>query len=284
MNPVLVTGATGTIGRELVSALRAAGTPFDVLGSRPAAVDRGVATRVARYEQADELAAAFRGVDTLFVLLPLVPNKLELARHVAAAARTAGVRHVVRASGAGADPASPFALPRLQGQVDDLFASTGVATTFLRNAGFMQNYVGLLGPAVRAGELVAASADAPQSLIDARDIAAVAARVLAAPAAHAGQAYTLTGGEALTDSQRAAIFGRVLGRPVRFTEIPVEVADATMRDAWHLPVPMVEWLGSLNRIVSAGYASGVSPDVERVLGRPPIGFESFVRDHRAAWA
>lgn len=282
---LLIAGAAGTIGRALCAELARGGVAFDVLSSRADAALPAGATRVrvGDYARPDMLAAAFEGVDTLFLVLPLVPGKRDLARHVAAAARAAGVRRIVRASGAGADPASPYALPRLQGEVDAILETSGAACTFLLNAGFMQNDTTFGAAMVRAGSIVAATGDQPQSLVDVRDIAAVAATVLRDPAAHAGQRYTLTGGEALTDSQRAAVYTRVLGRPVTFQAMPVDTAERQMREAWHLPEPMVEALGSLNRLISAGHAARVSPDVERLLGREPLRFEAFVRDHRAAW-
>jgi uncharacterized protein YbjT (DUF2867 family) len=267
---ILLTGSTGTIGSQLVRQLTTAGTPFDVL-------PRGV-----RYEDADALARAFEGAETLFVLLPLVPQKVALARNVAAAARRAGVKHIVRSSGAGADAQAGFSLPRLQGTIDQLLADTGIATTFLRPSAFMQNYASWLAGMVRQGVLHGATADAPQSLVDARDIAAVAARVLQAPAPHAGQAYTLTGPQALTDSQCAEILGKVLGRTVRFQPVALEAGDESLR-AMGLPAEVVDWLASLNRIVSAGYAAGVTDDVARITGRPATSFARFAADHAAAW-
>ncbi len=279
MSRILITGASGTIGRHLVQSLTAQGTPFEVMRSKPVADGR---TRVGSYDDVASLTAAFADIDTLFVLLPLTPNKLTHARHVAAAAKTAGVSHIVRSSGAGADPAAGFALPRLQGQVDEILASTGLATTFLRPAGFMQNYLSFMADMVRGGMIYGATADAAQSLIDARDIAAVAARVLVNPAPHAGQAYTLTGGEALTDSQRAAVLSQALGRPVGFTAIAPQAATDAMRQMG-MPDELVSWMASLNELVSAGYAAGISPDVQNLLGRAPIGFAQFAAEHQAAW-
>jgi uncharacterized protein YbjT (DUF2867 family) len=283
-NNILVTGATGTIGSELVRQLQAAGADFDVMTSKPGAHPLGAQrTRVASFESVPQLERAFAGIDTLFVLLPLVPNKLELACNAAQAAKAVGVKHIVRASGAGADAQAGFALPKLQGQIDDIFASSGIPSTFLRNAGFMQNYLTFMTPMVRSGHLYAATNDAPQSLIDVRDIAAVAAKILQAPASHAGRAYTLTGGEALTDSQRVALLSKVLEKPVDYTAIPVAQASATMRDEWKMPAPMVEWMDSLNTLVGLGYASGVSGDVAALLGREPIRFEQFAQDHASHW-
>jgi uncharacterized protein YbjT (DUF2867 family) len=192
MAKLLLTGATGTIGQALLETLTAQGTDFEVMSSKPLSEINGTAVRnrQASFDDLTALTQAFQGIDTLFVLLPLTANKLALASNVAQAAKAAGVKHIVRSSGAGADAQSAFALPKLQGQVDDILANTGIPCTFLRNAGFMQNYITYTAAQVKAGMLYAASADAAQSLIDVRDIAAVAARVLSAPAAHAGKAYT----------------------------------------------------------------------------------------------
>jgi len=278
MNKILVTGASGNIGAPLVEALRAMGADFEVMRSK--AVE-GSAARVASFSDVASLEKAFAGIDTLFVLLPLVPNKLELARNVAQAAKAAGVKHIVRSSGAGADPHAAFALPRLQGSIDQVFVDTGIATTFLRPAGFMQNYSGYMVGMVKAGTVYGATADAPQSLIDVRDIAAVAAIVLTNPQAHAGKAYTLTGGEALTDSQRMQILSEVLGRTVSFVEVSQEAGTASMVQMG-MPPSIVEWLTSLNMLIAAGYAGAISPDVQDLLGRPAIGFKQFAVDYQGA--
>ncbi len=279
---ILVAGAAGTIGTQLVRELKAASAPFEVMTSRDVPHIDGVPARRASYDNVASLTRAFSGVDTLFVLLPLVPHKLQLARNVAEAARAAGVRHIVRSSGAGADANAGFSLPRLQGQIDDILAATGIATTFLRPAGFMQNYTTFYAGMVKDGMVYGATADAPQSLVDARDIAAVAARVLLDPAPHAGKAYTLTSDEALTDSQRVDILSKVLGRPVGFTAVPLAAGEDSMR-AMGMPAELVDWMGSLNAIISAGYASGTTGDVEALLGRQPIRFAQFARDYAASW-
>ncbi len=280
-NTILVTGASGNIGKPLVQTLQSAGASFAVMRSKPTA-DAGPATQVADFSDVAALTQAFTGFHTLFVLLPLVPNKLELARNVAAAAKAAGVQHIVRASGAGADATSPFALPRLQGQIDDVLTATGIPCTFLRNAGFMQNYSTYQTQAIKDGSIYMADNGQAQSLIDARDIAAVAALVLQAPASHAGKAYTLTGGESLTGTQAAAAISTAVGHAVKHISVPPEAAVATMQQ-WGMPTFMIEVMDSLNRIVSAGYAAPVSPDTERLLGRKPRGFAAYVAEHAAAW-
>ena len=279
MNKILITGASGNIGTPLIHTLRSQGEDFEIMRSR---ADSDGTTRVASFADVASLKTAFAGIDTLFVLLPLVPNKVELAKNVAEAAKSAGVKNIVRSSGAGADVHAGFALPRLQGTIDKIFEDTGIASTFLRPAGFMQNYSGFMAGMVKAGTFYGATADAVQSLIAVRDIAAVAATVLTQPQAHAGKAYTLTGGEALTDSQRVRVMSEVLGRAVSFVEVSQEAGRASMAQMG-MPESLVDWLDSLNALVSAGHAAGISPDVQTLLGRAPIGFRQFVQDFREKW-
>ena len=278
-NRILVTGASGTIGSTLVKLLSEAGANFEILRSKGAAAP---GTRVASYEDVAALTEAFRGIDTLFLLFPLVENKLQLAKHAAAAAKAAGVKHIVRSSGAGADATSAFALPRLQGEIDAVLAATGIPSTFIRPAGFMQNFATFMAGQVQGGTVYAAQGEAAQSLIDARDIAAVAAKILLNPAPHAGRAYTLTGGESLTTQQVLDGIGAAAGHPVKYQPVRFEDAVAAM-NGMGMPGWMVALFDSLNRIVSAGYAAGVSPDVEQLLGRKPITVTQFARDHAAAW-
>ncbi len=276
---ILVTGASGNIGTALVSQLRAAGTPYSVLRSQGAA---DASTRVASYGDVDALTRALEGVDTLFLLLPLVENKRQLAKNAATAAKRAGVKHIVRSSGAGADSASSFALPRLQGQVDEILAASGIATTFIRPAGFMQKYATFMTGQVKQGTVYAAHGDAAQSLVDVRDIAAAAAAVLHNPAAHAGKAYTLTGGESLTTEQFVYEISQAIGKPVTYQSVSfAQAADAMVGIGF--PGWLVELMDSLNRIVAAGYASSISPDTAQLIGHAPITAKAFARDHAALW-
>jgi uncharacterized protein YbjT (DUF2867 family) len=281
-NKILVTGATGNIGSALVHELKATGADFAVMTSKPDTAIAGVETRHGDFGNVASLTAAFNGIDTVFLLFPLVENKVELARNAAAAAMAVGVKHIVRSSGAGADSASTFALPKLQGEVDEVLAATGIPTTFLRPAGFMQNYVTYQSQAIKDGTIYMADGGQAQSLVDTRDIAAVAARVLVSPSAHAGKAYTLTGGDAFTGEQASATISAALGKPVAHVSVPTEAAVATMNQ-WGMPPFIVNVMDSLNKIISAGYASGVSPDVENILGRRPRTFAAFVDENVGAW-
>jgi uncharacterized protein YbjT (DUF2867 family) len=283
-NKILVTGASGNIGAPLVKELQTLGADFVILRSKPVTSNTvsNIETRVADFTDVAALTKAFSGIDTLFLLFPLVENKIELAKNAAAAAKTAGVKHIVRSSGAGADSSSTFALPKLQGTIDDLLAATGIPTTFLRPGGFMQNYVAYQSQAIKDGTIYMADGGKPQALIDARDIAAVAARVLTSPSTHAGKAYMLTGGEDFTGAQAAETISKALGKSVQHVSIPTETAVATMNQ-WGMPPFIINVVDSLNKIVSAGYASGVSPNAENILGRKPRTFAALVNENVGAW-
>jgi NAD(P)H dehydrogenase (quinone) len=278
MNHILVTGASGTIGSALIETLRNQGADFAVMSSR-----KGIPGAVfGDFAVVDSLKAAFAGVDTLFLLLPLVPDKLQLAANAVAAAQAAGVRHIVRSSGAGADAQSLLSLGRLQGQIDDMVVASGIPCTLLRPVGFMQNWIHHNAGQVRAGTFHAPHGDAAQSMVDVRDIAEAAAVVLADPAAHAGRAYTLTGDDTLTSSQVVAVLSAATGREIRYVDVP-ETAAVQAMTGMGLPAVVIDWLMSLNHAIKQGWTAGTTDDVQRLTGHPPRRFVDFAAEHRAAW-
>jgi uncharacterized protein YbjT (DUF2867 family) len=276
MNRILVTGATGTIGRHLVQRLRALNANFKIMSSQPGADVQ------ADFADPASLRRAFADVDTLFLLLPLVPHKLDLVRNAVAAAQAAGVKHIVRSSGAGADPASPNALAALQGEIDAVVAASGIAHTFLRPMGFMQNWASFAAGQVKAGAFYAPQGQGAQSLIDARDIADAAAAVLVDPAPHAGRAYTLTGAEALTNDQQLALISHATGKTVRYADVPEATAQAAMQEMGMPPV-MVAWFMGLHMAVKNGWVAAVTDDVRLLTGHPPRRFADFAAENRPAW-
>jgi NAD(P)H dehydrogenase (quinone) len=282
MNRILVTGASGTIGSALVAQLRSRGADFAVMRSKLGAELPGVPTVVGDFADPASLQRAFAGVHTLFLLLPLVPHKLELARNAVAAAKAAGVQHIVRSSGAGADPDSPVALARLQGSIDALVAGSGIGHTFLRPNGFMQNLVSFQAGQIKSGTVYAPHGQGAASLVDARDIADCAAAVLVDPAPHAGKAYTLTGATATTDAQQLALISAAIGRTVNYVDVPEAAAEQAMRGMGMPPV-MIEWFMSLNHVIKQGWAAGITDDVQRLSGHAPRRLEDYVRENAAAW-
>jgi uncharacterized protein YbjT (DUF2867 family) len=275
--PLLITGATGTIGSELVKALAARGADFAVMSSKP-----GPGRVHGDFADPASLRLAFAGVNTLFLLFPLNPDSLQLARNAVEAAQAAGVKHIVRSSGAGADANSPVAIAKLQGSIDALIEASGIAYTLLRPNGFMQNWVNFYAGQLKAGSYTAPHGEAGISVVDVRDIADVAATVLLNPSAHIGQVYTLTGGEALSTRRQVATLATAAGRVIDYADITDTEAEAGLR-AWGLPDVMVSYFMSLNHVYKQGWAAGVSPDVERLTGHAPRRFADFAKENSAAF-
>ncbi len=278
---VLVTGATGHIGSALVERLQQAGASV-IAGSPSGRAVAGAPGRAIDFANPATLRQAFEGVDTLFLLFPLVPNKVHLARNAVVAAKAAGVKHIVRSSGAGADPASPMAIGRLQGEIDQLVIDSGLPFTLLRPNSFMQNWVNYYAGMVKGGQVYLSHGQASTAFVDVADIADVAAVVLQNPAAHAGKAYTLTGPQALSVSEVLAAIAKAGGHAAQYVPVNEEAAVASMKqmgmDDWTVGI-----MSSLNQVIANGWAAGVSGDVQAVTGHAPRDFAAFARDNAAAW-
>lgn len=255
-SPILITGASGTIGKELVKQRQARGADFAVMSSKPATVVGGIPAVRGDFADVASLRQAFAGVQTLFLLFPFTPDSLDLARNAVEAAQAAGVKHIVRSSGAGAQAGSPVAIADLQGRIDAMIERSGIAYTLLRPAGFMQNWVNFYAGQIKAGSYAAAPGDAAITMVDVRDIAEVAAIILTNPAAHAGRAYTLTGGEALSTGEQVAMIARAIGRPVRYEAISAEQAEAALRGQG-LSAAQIALYSSLAHVYSQGWAAGL---------------------------
>jgi len=274
-NRILVTGASGNIGRELVQQLKTRGADFAVMSSKP-----GDGKVHGDFADRASLERAFNGFDTLFLLLPLVPNKVALAKNAVAAAQAAGVRHIVRSSGLGADANSAVSLAKLQGTIDALVADSGIAHTFIRPAGFMQNWVNFHAAQLEAGTFYAPNGNGAQSLIDTRDIAESAAVILMNPSAHAGRAYNLTGGESLTNQQMLDIIGKAAGHPVAYVDVPESAAREAMAG---MPPVMIDWFLSLHHVIKQGWAAAISDDVHTLTGHAPRRLADFAAENAGAW-
>ncbi|MCA6236228.1 MAG: NmrA family NAD(P)-binding protein, partial [Phenylobacterium sp.] len=250
-NRILVTGAAGNIGAEIVKRLQARKADFAVMTHASGGAPAGAGETQGDFLDPASLRRAFEGVDTLFLLFPLVTEMPRMAANAVAAAKAAGVRHIVRSSGAGADAASPAAIAKVHGEIDALIRNSGIPFTLLLPTSFMQNLVNFYGAAIRDGALYAPRGDGATAVIDVRDIADVAVEVLTHPAAHAGQSYTLTGPENLTDAQMVSAIARQIGRDVRYVDVP-ETAAVDSLTRMGSPPQVIEWLMSLNHVIKQG--------------------------------
>ena len=224
------------------------------------------------------VGAALKGVDGVFLNSSSLAGFIDLQRPVIDAAAAAGVGHLVRLSVAGAAPDSTTSYGRGHFALDQHLKDSTLSWTILQPTSFMQN---LLSNAetIRGGAIYASAGDGQVAMIDARDIADVAAAVLTW-GGHTGESLALTGGQALTYDEIAAAFAAELGHDVQYHDVPPEVTRDNLL-GYGLPAGQVEDIIALFAIFRAGYASTVTPTVAEILGRPPRSLSTFVHDHRS---
>jgi uncharacterized protein YbjT (DUF2867 family) len=280
---ILVTGPTGNIGRHLVDELVRSGVRIRALvhGAEYARElsDRGVDVVVGSFEDRAALDRALTGVERLFLLSPPgVEQMIEQQTAVVDRAAAAGVAHVVKQSSIAADEDTEAAIIRAHRRIEEHIERSGLRWTHLRPNWFMQNELAQ-ADSIAADGLFFAPDVTRVSMIDARDVAAVAARVLTGEG-HEGRAYVLTGPESLSYQDVADRYSRVLGRPVRWSEVTFERARESMLEAGLPEVLASGFTQVLARYRDGGITATTSPEVERLVGRPPHTFEEFLVEHR----
>lgn len=283
---ILITGGTGTTGRELVAELQRSGAAsVRALVRDPARAsfirEAGFETVEGDFDRPETLDAALEGVETALLLTPPSPLTYAYQRDFIESAKRAGVRRVVKLSAIGADADAPEGFGKWHGQAEEFLKASGLEWTILRPNFFMQNLLGQAHTVATQGAIYQPGGDARASLIDARDIASVAARALT-DAGHEGKTYTLTGPEALSYGEAAARISEATGRPVRYVAItPEQFREGAL--AGGLPEWLVSALELLNELFASGGAAEITDDVRRVGGREPKTFDEFARDHAAAF-
>src|SRR6266404_6845697 len=229
---VLVTGATGTVGRDVAKQLSRKGP----------AVRAGVRDQVkARKRFGDEIdlvtfdfqdvgsfGGALDGVKKVFLLPPLTPSQVELANAFVDAAKRAGVRHIVKLSAIGADAAPPFTVGKWHAANEQHIRESGLGFTFLRPNSFMQNFTTYFPP--RDGAIYLPWGNGTASFVDTRNIASVAAEALTSNGDEE-KIYILTGPAALGIAEVVQILSEVAGREFKYVDVPEEAARDGMLQA-----------------------------------------------------
>ncbi|MEU4340764.1 NAD(P)H-binding protein [Nocardia sp. NPDC023852] len=279
---IVVTGATGNVGRTLVQTLAEAGEQVIAVsrGSQDIALPDGVRHQRADLTELDTLSPAFAGAKALFLHDTGTSAHLMNPRAVLELAAAGGVERIVQLSSQGVVTRPQSASHGNLGQsFEDAVRESGMEWTILRPGGFASNAFAWV-ESVRGHRAVAAPfGDIGLPIIDPSDIAEVAAAVLC-EAGHAGQSYELTGPTLSTPRQRAAAIGATLGEPIEFIEQTRAEARAQMLR--FMPESVVETTLTILGAPTAA-EQRISPDVEKVLGRAPRTFEDWARRNIAAF-
>jgi uncharacterized protein YbjT (DUF2867 family) len=276
MKRILFTGATGNVGRQVVSQLLATDARVRALTRNPEAASLPPAVEVVRGDLTapQTLDESLDGVDAVFLVWTAPPGSVQAA--VDRIARHA--RRLVLLTSPHQTPhplfQQPNPLAKMHAEIERLIEASGLRWTFLRPGMFAANALSWWAPQIRAGDVVRwPYADAPTAPIHERDIAAVAVRALLEDG-HDGAEYVLTGPQSLSQREQVATIGEVIGKPLRFEELS---PDEARRELGFPPAPLNMLLAAWAAAI--GQPALVTSTVAEVTGRPARTFRAWVTDH-----
>jgi NAD(P)H dehydrogenase (quinone) len=269
-----LTGVTGHLGNRVRELLPDTGQPLVLLARTPSRVVVGAGEEVRPCDFADQAGAAraLEGVDTLLMVSAAeAVDRLDQHRAFVRAAASAGVQQVVYTSFQGAAQDCTFTLGRDHWATELAIREAGLGFTFLRDS-FYADFLPLMA---QDGVIRGPAGDGRVAAVARDDVAAVAAAVLADPASHLGSSYDLTGPEAITLSEGAAIVAEVTGVPTRYVDETLAEAYAS-RASYGAPDWQVDAWVSTYTAIAAGEVAAVSDAVPRITGRPATSLRELL--------
>ena len=274
---ILVTGATGTVGREVVAQLLVAGEKVRALARNPskAQLDEQVELVAGDLNRPETLAKAVEGVECIFSLA-LGPQLATQEASLVQAAKKAGARHIVKLSGLRPGGEARSVLATWHQASERAIQNMGIAWTFVQPGAFMSNALYWRDSIKGQGKVFSNYGDGKLPYIHPRDIAAVAVRALTEPG-HEGKVYPLTGPEALSVSELVQILSKVVGKPIEYVPITDDVAREGMQKAG-LPIFLIDAMLPFASFVRSGKGAETLPTVEQVIGRKPLTFADWARE------
>lgn len=284
---VLITGATGSVSSALREHLRGTDLEVRALVRDPAKAEvlqaEGVQVAIGDLDDPRSLSPAFDGAHDLWLLVPNGPRAPENSSNAIWAAQQAGVERVIRLSAVRASHEAPTRGGRLHALSDRELEASGLRYTILRPHWFMQNLLNEADDIAIRGSFRLNAGHGRIGMIDVRDVAEMAARIITDDSAqHDGKTYTPTGPEPLTLTDVAERFTDVLGTPVDYEPV---TDDAQRRRLLKLGIP--PWITDLIVEYCLAYSRGwgdfTTRDFLDVVGHPPRDIGSFIRDHAATF-
>jgi uncharacterized protein YbjT (DUF2867 family) len=290
---ILVAGATGTVGSEVVKRLLSITTADSV---RAAVHSKSKAEEISQYTKKgieiveldymkpETISEALIDIDKLFLQTIPVPQITDVCYSIVKEAKKNNVNYIVKLSAMGADSQSGSTILRLHGAEEQIIKESGIPYTFLRPTAFMQNFMTQFGQTIKTQNVFYVPAgDAKMSFVDARDIGAIAAKMLIngnedENKYHINKVYDITGQAALSYSQAAEILSKETGKKISYMDITEDAARKAMKE-----IGMNDWsidiLIELFRTIKTGYGVETTTAVEHITGRKPTSFERFAKDY-----
>lgn len=279
---ILVIGATGTIGSELVKWLASinASVKAAVHTTEKADLIRAPTVQIVEIDHGNKetYTAAFQGVEKIFLLTPLSPDMVGITQRLVDSAKKAEVKHLVKLSALGASVDALTGPLQWHYQADQLVRDSNIPYTILQPNFFMQNLQMFFGPSMHTeGKIYAPLGNSKVSMIDARDISMVAGVVLT-KSGHEGKTYMLTGSQALTFSEIATALSKALKKEISYVSVPEEQTRTSLEQA-KMPPWMIDALLGIYSNLKAGHMAAVTTSVKDIAGKMPITFEQFAKEY-----
>jgi len=291
---ILVTGATGTVGSEVVKQLSQRKENISIRAAihtqNKADTLKQIVADNKRTELIDfdynvpvSVQKAIDNVDKIFLVTTPSPNSSDMVSYFAKEAKRKDIKHIVKLSVMNADAQPGYAMGRLLRQEEKIIEEYQIPYTFLRPTTFMQNFINYFGYTIKnQNAFYFHGGDVPISFVDARDIASVATNILSLTEdqhAFIIKSINVTGSESLSYSQAAEILSKEIGRTITYLDVSENDARNGMKQNG-----MSDWLidiimDSLNYIIRGEYGSQTSEAIEQIIGRKPTVFVQFVRDY-----
>ncbi len=277
---ILVTGATGNIGGEIVRLLKEKNADF-IAGTSSRSID-GVDSVALNFADTQSLEAAMQGISTLFMVLANHPDMITWGKNVIDTAKKCGIKYIVRSSGSLADGNSSIGVRKVLAETDRYLKESGIDYTITAPNFFMQNFIMFHGDDYKSGALYLPAGDGKVAWVDVRDIAAVNVDILLNPEKYRNQTLTITGPKALSYAEAVAVLNDVLGKDTKYIAVSDEDAIKAMTEM-KFPEFLIDLMIDLNQCIREGFAEETTTTVKDVTGNDAISFEQFVYDNKQAW-
>jgi uncharacterized protein YbjT (DUF2867 family) len=275
---ILIAGATGNIGGEVVNRLLEKKLPLRAFvrdcNKASKLEAQGIELAQGDFSQPDTLDAALQGIEKAFLVMPNDPYQVELESNFIDAAKKAGVRHIVKLSVMGAGEL-PSTFQKWHHQIEQHLEQSGMKWTHLRPNMLMQNMRWFAQTIAQAGSIYNCVGDTPISFVDARDVAAVAAICLT-ESGHTNQSYVLTGSEAMTFDEIADLFSTGLDRSIAYVDVPpadLKAAGLTGGEPeWYLDAEL-----ELFACWKQGAGTAVTDCIQQIAHKPATTYAEFAQ-------
>ncbi len=282
-----LTGATGTVGREVYRALRGRGVDVRIAARKSSAVADVLSDAsdvvTLDFEAPSISPTQFAEIDAFFFMTPLIENQVAGSLRVLKAAMEAGVPHIVRLSSRAAGWDERSKLRGWQREIEDAVRESGSGWTLLRPCSFFQSFIRYQAASIRTmSSIIVPQGDGLIPYIDALDIGEAVAECLINPVSHQGQTHILTGGRAYGVKGVAAEIGRMIQRPLTYINVEEPQARDMMLQAG-TPAWLVEAGLAVFAHARTGGEAAVDPALTRIIGRPATSLSEFVERNRDAW-